>query len=58
MIHCEFRFTSETEDCVSEQTAEGFLNTLQLYKQGYLVINKASIDGVSLDVDHLLEVLI
>lgn len=58
MIYCEYRFASENEDCVSNQSAEGFLTTLSLYKNGEVQITRAIVDGIRLDVNHLLEVLI
>lgn len=58
MIYCEYRFTSETDYCGSNQSVDNFLSTLALYKEGEVIIREASIDGIKIDVNHLLEVLI
>lgn len=57
MIKSEFKFKNDPTALVSNQTVDGFLHVLAEYKSGTLDYFHASIDGVELDINHLLEVL-
>lgn len=57
MIRSEFKFKSDPTALVTNQTVDGFLHVLAEFKSGALDYFHASIDGVELDINHLLEVL-
>ena len=58
MIKSEFKFKNDPTALVTNQTVDGFLCTLSDYKSRKLDYFHATIDGVELDINHLLEVLI